>query len=171
MLFLIEEKLFGLVYTCMYLSMKPWPVIICDLQNVSVNISCFENYQKKDSKKRNWGWTVFKNYHYNILLITFDLVHPHVYHNNNYCIYWETQRLPHCLGWVLLFTYFTQSGDHIIWLFFMEQLLYSAHGDIHLLIHSHQVLTIKANHPKRLSILLNLDPSRKVYKKIVKSKC
>lgn len=65
---------------------------------------------------------------------------------------------------------------HSIWWpdlarFFVEELLYSAHRDIHLLIHGHQVLTIKANHPKRLSILLNLDPSRKVYQKIVKSKC
>lgn len=105
------------------------------------------------------------------MLIIFDLVHLHVYHNN--IVFAEI--LKGCLtvwggGGVLLFIYFTQSGGQI-WLFFMEQLLYSAHGDIHLLIHSHQVLTIKANHPKRLSILLNLDPSRKVYKKIVKSKC
>ena len=56
----------------------------CDLQNVicQTNISSLENYKTKYSTLKNWGWTVFKNYHYNKMLIIFDLVHLHVYHNN-----------------------------------------------------------------------------------------
>ena len=69
MLFLIEEKLFGLVYMYMYLSMKPWPVII-------IVVTCRMWSVKQTSEQ------FFKNYHYNKFFIIFDLVHLHVYHNN-----------------------------------------------------------------------------------------
>ena len=73
MLFLIEKKLLGLVYMWNR-DLLLWPAeyVICQ-----INIY-FKNYEKEDSTLKNWGWTVSKNYHYNILLLS-SILSIHMY--------------------------------------------------------------------------------------------
>lgn len=140
----------------------------CDLQNVicQTNISYFENYKKRLKLKLNSfsKTTIIINSSLSLIL----------------SIYMYTIIILYSLRYskvtslfevgIIVYLFHPICWPHLV-IFHGSAPLKCTWGYIHLLNHSHQVLTIKANHPKRLSILLNLDPSRKVYKTIVKSKC
>ena len=83
MLFLIEEKLFGLVYMYMYmyLSMKLllWPAE-CDLSNK--HLLFWKLQFKKRLNFQKLRLNNFQKLPLQYIVIIFDLVHPHVYHNN-----------------------------------------------------------------------------------------